>query len=175
MRNRIRFFEIISFIIASTFGVLLHFFYNWSGSSIWTAPFASVSESVWEHLKLLYWPFLFTTLIGYYLIGRRQENYFFYQALSLSLGMAFFIVAFFTYSGIIGHSFLVVDIIIYYIGYIISYRHSYYCLTVYPSRDSLNYYGGILFMTYGILLIFFTFFTPHLGIFLDPQTGLYGI
>ena len=175
MHKRILILEIVSFFIASTVGILLHFIYNWSGNSVFAAPFVAVSESVWEHLKLQYWPFLLTTFIGYLLVGKRSKNYFFYQAISLSLGMAFFIIAFYTYSGILGKSFLVMDIIIYYIGYIISYRHSYYCLTINPSRGSLNYYGGILFMTYGILLIFFTFFTPHLGIFVDPKTGLYGI
>ena len=175
MRNRILLYEFISFAVASTLGVLLHFVYGWSGDSNITAPFAAVSESVWEHLKLLYWPFLLTSLAGYFAIGKRIPNYFYYQAISMSLGMAFFVIAFYTYSGIIGRSFTVVDFIIYYIGYIISYRHSFYCLMVYSSRDSLNYYGGIIFMTYGILLIFFTFFTPHLGIFLDPHTGLYGI
>ncbi len=175
MRNRIFLYEIISFVFATTVGILLHFLYKWSGGSVFIAPFAAVTESVWEHLKLIYWPFLITTLAGYFITGRRIDNYFFYQARSMSLGMAFFIIAFYTYSGIIGTIFLVVDIIIYYIGYIISYRHSFYCLTVNPSRGSLNYYGGMIFLAYGILLIFFTFFTPHLGICLDPNTGLYGI
>ena len=175
MRNRIISMEIVSFIIASTLGILLYYLYGWSGESALVAPFASVTESVWEHLKLFYWPFLLTTLVGYFIVDKRCNNYFFYQAISLSLGMAFYVIAFYTFSGVVGRSFFVVEMILYYIGYIISYRHSFYCLTVYGSRDSLNYYGGILFMTYGILLIFFTFFTPHLGIFLDPQTGLYGI
>ena len=38
-------------------GSALHFLYDLWPNPL-TAVFAPVSESVWEHLKLLYWPFL---------------------------------------------------------------------------------------------------------------------
>ena len=44
------------FTLAVLGGAALHFLYN-----VWpnplTAVLAPVNESVWEHLKLLYWPF----------------------------------------------------------------------------------------------------------------------
>lgn len=45
------------FTLAVLGGAALHFLYD-----VWpnplTAVLAPVNESVWEHLKLLYWPFL---------------------------------------------------------------------------------------------------------------------
>ena len=38
-------------------GTLLHFLYDWLPNPL-TALIAPVNESVWEHLKLLFWPYL---------------------------------------------------------------------------------------------------------------------
>ena len=37
-------------------GTLLHFCYEWRGENHFVALFAPVSESLWELLKLLYFP-----------------------------------------------------------------------------------------------------------------------
>lgn len=44
-------------------GTLLHFVYEWSGSSRLVGFFAAVNERTWEHLKLVFLPvFLFTVI-----------------------------------------------------------------------------------------------------------------
>ena len=48
---------VIAFIITAFAGTCLHFLYNVCPIPL-VGLFAPVSESVWEHLKLLYWPFL---------------------------------------------------------------------------------------------------------------------
>jgi len=45
------------FALAALAGTGLHFLYSICPLAL-TSLFAPVSESVWEHLKLLYWPFL---------------------------------------------------------------------------------------------------------------------
>jgi len=37
------------------------------------ASFSAVNESVWEHLKLLFFPMLLTTIIGYFYIGKNAK------------------------------------------------------------------------------------------------------
>ncbi len=44
-------------------GALLHFAYEWSGRWLPLASLAPVNESVWEHLKMAYWPLLVLTLV----------------------------------------------------------------------------------------------------------------
>lgn len=46
---------ILSLTILS--GILLHFLYDWLPSPL-TAVFSPVRESLWEHVKIIYWPFL---------------------------------------------------------------------------------------------------------------------
>ena len=47
----------IAWLLTSLAGTLLHFAYAW-WPNVLTAIFAPVNESVWEHLKLLFWPYL---------------------------------------------------------------------------------------------------------------------
>lgn len=47
----------IGFVCAALLGTGLHFLYTWCPLPL-VGLFAPVNESVWEHLKLLYWPFL---------------------------------------------------------------------------------------------------------------------
>lgn len=42
-------------------GALLHFVYTWFPSAV-TALFSPINESLWERLKILFWPFLLTAL-----------------------------------------------------------------------------------------------------------------
>lgn len=44
------------------FGFLIHFLYEWSPNVLF-ALFSPVRESVWEHMKLIYWPLLLAGLI----------------------------------------------------------------------------------------------------------------
>jgi len=48
---------ILGFLAAAAGGVLLHFLYDWfpNGLTLWFAP---VKESLWEHVKILFWPYL---------------------------------------------------------------------------------------------------------------------
>ena len=53
---------LLAFVLTVLGGTLLHFIYDFFPSAV-TAVFAPVSESLWEHLKLIYWPFLIALLI----------------------------------------------------------------------------------------------------------------
>lgn len=46
----------IFFVI--TAGSLAHFFYDWSGHASIVGYFTPVNESIWEHMKLLFFPML---------------------------------------------------------------------------------------------------------------------
>ena len=62
--KKIRNFQIFSIVLAFVLGTLLHFTYKLSGENKIVAVFSSINESVWEHLKLLYFPMLLSTIIG---------------------------------------------------------------------------------------------------------------
>lgn len=53
---------IITWLAALLAGFVLHFLYQWQPNAV-TALFAPVNESLWEHVKLIFWPFLGAALI----------------------------------------------------------------------------------------------------------------
>ena len=73
--TKIRSYQIVSAIFVSIVGTLLHFTYKFFGENSFVASFSAVNESVWEHLKLLFFPLLLTTIIGYFYIEKKN----FYQ------------------------------------------------------------------------------------------------
>lgn len=74
-KNYILIFEIISTIFVMISGVLLHFTFGWSNNNVLIGTFSPVNESIWEHLKLLFFPMLITTIMGYFYEGKNICNY----------------------------------------------------------------------------------------------------
>ena len=68
-------FEIISTIFIIILGTLLHFTYNWSNNNSIVGIYSSINESTWEHLKLVFYPMLITTIIGNTLYKKSIPNY----------------------------------------------------------------------------------------------------
>ncbi len=52
----------VTWLAALLAGFLLHFVYRWWPNAV-TALFSPVNESLWEHVKLIFWPFLGAALI----------------------------------------------------------------------------------------------------------------
>lgn len=110
---------VIAFIVIGVAGTLLHFVYEWSGNNPFVGIFSAVNESVWEHQKLLFFPALLYSVIEYFLCGRRNGNYPAAAAVGIFAGIASIIILFYTYSGILGYSLPVVDIILFFVGVLV--------------------------------------------------------
>ncbi len=80
-------FIILSIIICFILGTCLHFTYELSGENNIIAIFSSVNESVWEHLKLVYFPMLITACIGYFIVKKETNNYLFAQIIGIICSM----------------------------------------------------------------------------------------
>lgn len=50
------------FLCAAFLGVVLHFLYGWWPNGV-TAMISPLGESIWEHVKILYWPYLAAALV----------------------------------------------------------------------------------------------------------------
>lgn len=172
-KNKILKFTIFSCIFVMILGTLLHFTYEWSGNNTFVAAFSAVNESTWEHLKLLFYPMFLTTIIGYFYIGKTSPNFLCARLLGILTAILFTIVFFYTYTGVIGTNFAFIDISIFFVAVVLGEFVSYKILT---SNYSCN--SNIAFCCILILLacfIIFTYFTPEIGLFRDPVTGLFGI
>ena len=68
-------YQIISVVSSIILGTLLHFTFEWSGKNELIAIFSAINESVWEHLKLTFYPMLFFSIIGYFYLRKISNNY----------------------------------------------------------------------------------------------------
>lgn len=166
-------YQIFSIIFACILGTLLHFTYKLSGENSFVASFSAVNESVWEHLKLLFFPMLLTTIIGYFYIGKDLPDFLCSKTFGILVSMLFIIVFFYTYTGIIGKSFVFIDISSFFIAVILGEYLAYKLMINNFSCNNITAIITLLFLL--TCFITFTFFTPKISIFKDSVTNQYGI
>ena len=63
MKQRSVLWQAARFAVATIGGTMLHFLYDQTGGNILAAPFSGVTESTWEHMKLLFWPLFLFALV----------------------------------------------------------------------------------------------------------------
>ncbi len=167
---------IISAVFTALSGTLLHFLFEWCGENIIVGLFSAVNESIFEHLKLLYWPFFITVIFGIFTSTEKRENLLFPSAISVFIGLTFIVSSYYTYTAIIGKNIDWLNILSFFLGVIISY-FSYYCL--YKNRLFKGRIWAAIGVAIHILIIFsliyFTFNPPKTPLFQDPVDGFYGL
>lgn len=171
--NLILKFQIFSGIFTAILGTLLHFTYKWSNCNTFVGVFSAVNESTWEHLKLLFFPMLITTIVGYLFMNKYSSNFVCAKMFGIVASILFTTIFFYTYTGIIGTHFAIVDISSFFIAVILG---EYIAYRILISNFSCNNIGAI-FILIVLLLCFicFTFFPAKINYFKDPITGQYGI
>ena len=168
--------ELIVTILELILGTLLHFIYEWSGNNAIIASFSAVNESVLEHLKLVFYNMLILVLIEYYFVKNIANNYIEAKAIGIFTAISFIVISFFTYTGIIGTNFFIIDILIFIISIILGEWTS-YKLMKRKNESTIQtkiLAGGILIFLLSCFIIF-TYVTPQVNLFRDFTNGTYGI
>ena len=171
--KKIRNYQIFSIIFTFILGILLHFTYELSGENKAVAIFSAVNESTWEHLKLLFFPMLLTTIIGYFYIGKDAPNFLCSKTIGILVSLAFTIVFFYTYTGVLGKNIAFIDISSFFIAVILGEVISY--VLIINKFKCNNKIAIIILIILFICFIVFTYHTPKIGLFKDPVTGGYGM
>lgn len=113
--------NLFRFIFISVLGVLLHFTYEWSGDNAVVGLFSAVNESTWEHLKLLFFPFLLLTILEVLLRGNMlPEQFLPARVLGILAGMGGIVVGFYTLQGVLGRNYDALNIALYFAGVLLS-------------------------------------------------------
>ena len=155
-------------------GTILHFFYEWTGESLLSAPISAVNESTWEHMKLLFIPTVLFALLQR-MFRREEKNFWCIKLKTVLLGLLLIPVLFYTYNGAFGKSPDWINITIFFVTAAIIYYYEYRQFQKEtPCRPSPAV-ALLLLCVLAAIFVIFTFFPPQLPIFRDPTTGLYGI
>ena len=172
MKDKLAEWEFASFIFVIGLGTFLHFFFELTGGNKIAGIFSAVNESTWEHLKLLFFPYLIFAIAEYYAVGRNYRGFFKVKAAGIIIGMLSITALFYTYSGIIGKNFAVIDVLIFIISAGISSLYSYKFI---EKSKGGNIAGLIIFAVFSVMFAVFTFYPPNIALFLDPISLSYGI
>lgn len=169
-------YTIIGIIFCIAAGTLLHFAYEWSGENTAVGIFSAVNEGIWEHLKLLFYPVLIFSVFEYFAYAKNIPAFVPSRLMGTLLGMFFTVAAFYTYSGIIGKNYGVVNIIIFVLSVFITFIYTSIAVKTKPKSAAICTTISVLVIV--LLIILFTVFTfnpPHINLFADPISGSYGI
>ena len=112
-------------------------------------------------------------IVGYFLVGKEANNYIKANTIGILVAMAFTTIFFYTYSGIIGENYGVINILSFIAAIIIGEECAYRIMLKDEESDSLKYLViiGILFVCF----VVFTYYPPKINYFKDPITQNYGI
>lgn len=169
MKKSLLLWQLAGFVFTSVAGTLLHFVYDWSNQCILFAPFSAVNESIWEHMKLLFFPMLIFALAESHYIGRQYPNFWCAKLAGIVSGLTLVPVLYYTYTGAFGVSADWFNIAIFFLAAAAAYiletqilkngRHC--CLS---KRTSLLILGII-----ALSFVVFTFAPPAIPLFQDPN------
>lgn len=168
--------QIGGFVFVCIFGTLLHFLYEWSGNNKIVGIFSPVNESVFEHLKLLFFPFLAFAVFQFIFFSSRQKGFFSSKLIGVLSGMIFITAFYYTYSGIIGKTIMWCDILSFFLGVLVAFTVDWLVLKSEKTATGLCENLAILSLAAVSSMFFiFTFAPPLIPLFKDAVEGTYGI
>ena len=163
--KKIRNYQIFSIFFTFLLGTILHFTFEWSRNNQVISIFSSINESVWEHLKLLFFPMLLTTIIGLLYFRINIPNYICSKSIGIFVAMAFTVIFFYTYTGILGINIALIDISSFFIATILGEITSY--ILIINKYTCSNFLAIVFLFLMCICFIVFTFNPPKIGLFKD--------
>ena len=173
-KRSIFWYELVGMVLIIILGSMLHFTFEWSGNQPIIGVFSAVNESVWEHLKIAFWPTLLYAIFEYNHLNKKTNNFFFAKTIGIYAIMIIIPVIFYSYT-IIAEENLIIDILSFIFAIIIGQLISYKLLTFRKLPKSLQIISLVALVILALAFVVFTFYPPRIQLFQDPNTGDHGI
>lgn len=174
MHQMIPLWQMAGFIFTSVLGTTLHFLFDWSDQNIISALFSAVNESIWEHMKLIYYPMFLFGWLEYFVWGKEFAPFWCVKLKGMLLALGLIPTIFYVYTGILGKTADWFNIAIFFIAAGTAFRlesrlfiNGFSCKV--PKKTAI-----ILLFLIGLLFIVLTFYPPHIPLFQDPINQTYG-
>ena len=173
-KRSVFYYELLGMTLIIILGSLLHFSFEWSNYNSLIGVFSAVNESVWEHLKLGFWPTLLYAIIEYRFVKKYANNFWLGKAACVSVIPVVIVITFYSYTAFLEES-LLIDILTFMIAIIIGQLVSYKLLINRRLSEKFTIISLVVLAIWSLIFIVFTFYPPHIPIFQDPVTGGYGV
>jgi hypothetical protein len=177
-KKSILIWQIIGIFVIFGLGYPWHFIYEWVGQLPKIGWLFPVNESVWEHVKLMYYPALLYYLVESIFLFKKSNNFLFAKMIALYLTPTISISVFYIYTAFIEANFII-DVIALVIATILQQILCYVIMTrkeIWTKRKNLlNAISATAIAALGVMLIIFTYFPPFFPLFEDMIYNKYGI
>lgn len=174
MHQMIPFWQMAGFIFTSVLGTMLHFLFDWSGQNIIAAFFSTINESIWEHMKLIYYPMFLFGWIEYLLWGKEYKQFWCVKLMGMLLALGLIPTIFYVYTGILGKTADWFNIAIFFISAGAAFWLESRLLLNKVQCGVPRKISIILIFLIGLLFMVLTFYPPHIPLFQDPINQNYG-
>ena len=166
--------KIINVVFLFLLSFLWHFVYDWFPNNIF-ALFFPVNESIWEHMKIIYFCLFMGSILEFVLCKKNniKINNFYIEAMVKSiLGVIFYLIIFVPFYLWLGES-LLISISLMLITYIFMEYIGYKILT--GEEMNINILPVIIIALGCIMFVILTFYPLHNFLFFDEVKFGYGI
>lgn len=165
MKKSISFWQMIGFIVTGAGGTFLHFLYDWSGQNPVLGSFSAVNESIWEHMKLLFFPMLFYAFWEYPRTKKEYPNFWCVKLTGILVGLALIPAIYYTYTAGLGLYADWFNIAIFFIAAAVVYWLETKLLEAGKPRCIFPGAALAALLAFGALFIMLTFFPPDFPLF----------
>lgn len=169
---------VIGVLFVLSVGTLAHFLYDWSGGNAFAGLFVPVNESVWEHMKLLFFPML---LYALFMISRlKTEIPCLPSALWAGVLAGTFSIPFlyYVYTSICGRDIFLLDLAAFLISVLMAFLTAFKLASSCRAK-TFNALAGPLGIVLGcavcilfLCFLWFSYHPPKAEIFRDPTATL---
>ena len=178
--NKLLAWEIVAALFILLFGSSLHFAFELSNFWYPVAPFAAVNESIWEHLKMVFWPGLLFFAVQYAFLKNDAcaEQFWTAKALCLVLMPLLIAAGWYAMVAVTGEHYFVFDIALFVGAIIAGQLLSYAVLSGKIGADPRPRFAFLAIFLLALAFTVFSFYPPRLSLFEHStlkNTGQYGI
>lgn len=167
--------ELIGIAVISLVGSALHFVFELSGELPPVGVIAAVNESVFEHLKLTFWPTVVYAAVTYKLLKNYVNNFVIAKTAAVYAMPVTIIALFYGYTTLTGIENVIIDIFIFFVAVAVGQLVSYRILIAEQLPQWLKWLSLAFTVILAVIYGLFTFYPPHMPFFMDSASGTYGI
>lgn len=167
MRKKLFYYTLAGILFTSVIGTLSHFIYEWSGFNFYAGFFVPVSESTWEHMKMIFFPMLIYCSFENIMLKKYYPCLPCANAAAILTGTFSIPVIFYTYTGILGTNYLPLDILTFFAGVIIGFICGFRLTLKKIGKTHCKWLNAAILLLF-ICFIVFTLYPPDMGIFKNP-------
>ncbi|MBM3713355.1 MAG: hypothetical protein FJW56_07970, partial [Actinobacteria bacterium] len=158
-RKKILLWEMWGILFIFLSGAFFHFIFELSGGNAVVGLIGAVNESVWEHIKIGFWPAFILAVIEFFLWGRRTKNFLIAKGISfiiigVSITGIYYLVVY------LGIENLAVDITNFFISIAVAQVISYRLILIQRHHTGVKIIGAVLILASLTAFCLLSYFAP---------------